>query len=478
MRVIVENWGPIQRCEYDLDKSVIVTYGENNIGKSYAMQVVYLLLKKLINYAQNKSFYFINGVYYREDYREASSLIEDLVIAFATNEKLQREDITETVIALLEKKLQEELIPSLDDAFQNTFGTYEDILQENPKITLILDDTCEVYFYMNRRTVRLHMDVKPIWLKKVESDFHKARENKTHYDIYVCAENRINVPVQLVTSRLSQINKSFSVMILRQINSVYFLPASRSGIYTGMNSFGPMLAQLSQNRAYIRGTIQIPSISEPISDYYLELTTIRQDNTRHHFIDIAGEIEKNVLHGEVNFDSKKKTITYTAHDSGKTMEMGDVSSMVSEISPITAYLKYIVRKAPQTGDSASVIFIEEPEAHLHPKNQVALIKSFVKLSKQNVKLVMASHSNYVFNELNNLLLAKELSVKSYNPILMRYTEGKSNTYYMDMDEWGVSDENFADTAEAIYAEREEIITQILRENEEAGEYDTNDNTTS
>ena len=40
MKVIIENWEPIEKCEYNLDKSVSVTYGENNIGKSYAMQCI------------------------------------------------------------------------------------------------------------------------------------------------------------------------------------------------------------------------------------------------------------------------------------------------------------------------------------------------------------------------------------------------------------------------------------------------------
>ena len=61
MRIEIINWGPIQRCEYDLNKPLIVTYGENNIGKSYAMQVMYLLLKKILyfsNIAMHMGGYF------------------------------------------------------------------------------------------------------------------------------------------------------------------------------------------------------------------------------------------------------------------------------------------------------------------------------------------------------------------------------------------------------------------------------------
>lgn len=61
--------------------------------------------------------------------------------------------------------------------------------------------------------------------------------------------------------------------------------------------------------------------------------------------------------------------------------------------PIVAYLKYIVKQGNNrikaTMNAASIIFIEEPEAHLHPLNQIKLMKSFTRLAKSNVKLVMA-----------------------------------------------------------------------------------------
>ena len=49
MKIKIVNFGPIKEFEFDLSKKLIVTYGDNNIGKSYAMQVVYLLLKSFMN---------------------------------------------------------------------------------------------------------------------------------------------------------------------------------------------------------------------------------------------------------------------------------------------------------------------------------------------------------------------------------------------------------------------------------------------
>lgn len=84
MKAIIENWGPIQKCEYDLDKYIIVTYGENNIGKSYAMQAVYLLLKYLIQYAFGRGGRFMaykwgSGYVVSSRQKEMETLVKNFV---------------------------------------------------------------------------------------------------------------------------------------------------------------------------------------------------------------------------------------------------------------------------------------------------------------------------------------------------------------------------------------------------------------
>ena len=47
MKITIRNFGPIKKYEADLSKMLIVNYGINNIGKSCAMNVTYLLIKNL-----------------------------------------------------------------------------------------------------------------------------------------------------------------------------------------------------------------------------------------------------------------------------------------------------------------------------------------------------------------------------------------------------------------------------------------------
>lgn len=470
MKILIENWGPLKRFEYDLSKSMIVTYGDNNIGKSYAMQVTYLLLKHLIAYSKKSVRRSGDYYFYEDDMMEKGTPVEQLVMDFARNEQSDVIDISEMLINIYAERLEKVLFPLLADSFQNTFGTYESIVEGKPKITLSIEGNIKCLFDLQTENVNLSMVRKPTRLRKTQSEFHKRRNGKEHLDIYVF-QGHVSNPIRLIEEELWQIRREFSLEIVKRVKDVYFLPASRSGIYTGMSSFGPILAQLSQSRAYLRGTIQIPSISEPISDYYMQLSDIRIDG-REHFPDCAEEIEKTVLKGSVIYDKKSKSIVYKPFDTELSLEMRDTSSMVSEISPITAFLKYIIHKKSvlwlqrQIGNEAkpvSVLFIEEPEAHLHPKNQVALIKAFADLSRQRVKLILASHSNYIFNQLNNLVLEKELDKNSYSPILLKRKGKKSSSVYMNIDELGVDDENFTDISEQLVEEREEIVERLMQE---------------
>ena len=138
--------------------------------------------------------------------------------------------------------------------------------------------------------------------------------------------------------------------------------------------------------------------------------------------------------------------------------------MFSDISPIFAFLKYILHTQLKTRQKGkSVLFIEEPEAHLHPNNQIMLIEIFAKLIDADVKLIMSSHSNYIFNKLNNLVLGGNLDYKKYQPIIL-IDEGKGSiSKSLPINDLGAEDENFIDVSEKLYCEREEIIQHLNME---------------
>jgi predicted ATPase len=240
--------------------------------------------------------------------------------------------------------------------------------------------------------------------------------------------------------------------------SLIFLPASRSGLYQGLNSLSQIVVELSKSRRYASKKLELPNISEPCSDYFLGLSSLQPRNLKNDnpILGIVNEIEQTILKGEVIFDEATKKMFYKPHQTDLVLDISATSSMVSELSSIVCYLKYQVAEA----NSKSIIFIEEPEANLHPEAQVQLMEIFAKLVKANVKIVITSHSDYLFNKLNNLILEGKIDTASIQATVLKETPQGSIAKDVPIDKLGIDDENFLEIAEDIFNEKLAAIEKL------------------
>ena len=79
----------------------------------------------------------------------------------------------------------------------------------------------------------------------------------------------------------------------------------------------------------------------------------------------------------------------------------NASSMVSELAPVVLYLRHVVRP----GD---LLIIEEPESHLHPAMQVEFVRQLAVAVKSGIRILVTTHSEWVLEELANLVRLSEL----------------------------------------------------------------------
>jgi len=450
MEIKILNFGPIKKFEFDLSKDLIMIYGKNNVGKSYSMSVVYLLLKNLSN---------IDHFRLSEITRITVEKNEKTVKAQLNEEK--ECNLTKTVNNIIKDILNEAIGENLDNSFKNTFGEpvrLKNFKSKQPPV---------IRFTISNYTIHLSIGEK---IKVKEFSVNKEVIGKYSEDPNEWGESakqgifELNFPTSdgSLETLLSSIGDRIRKMI-EEIGALYFFPAGRTGLEIGLQSLFPIFAELSKKRSRITERIDLPIMAEPIADYILQLSEIDSHLAgQNKFLDIAALIEKNILKGEVGFDPRKKRLTYRPIDSELTLDMSFVSSMVSELSPIVGFLKYILGRNSRDIDIKPVIFIEEPEAHLHPEAQVQLVDIFVKLAEAGVKLIITSHSNSMFNKLTNMVLGKTLAVKKYAPIILKDTGAGSGSIgkLMEIDDLGVEDENFMDTADALYEERENIIETL------------------
>ena len=81
------------------------------------------------------------------------------------------------------------------------------------------------------------------------------------------------------------------------------------------------------------------------------------------------------------------------------------STMVKTLSPIIFYLRYKAEKD-------ILLIIDEPEINLHPNNQILLARVFARMINAGLHLMIATHSDYIIREINNLIMTEALRRKS------------------------------------------------------------------
>ena len=141
---------------------------------------------------------------------------------------------------------------------------------------------------------------------------------------------------------------------------------------------------------------------------------------------LANRLESTILGGAVNVQQSPigyPTFSYQPDGWESELPLMNVSSMVSELAPVVLYLRHLVRPG-------EVLIIEEPESHLHPALQVEFIRYLAAVVQSGVRVMITTHSEWVIDELANLVRLSELEPDD------RYGIGGAN-YAISPDRVGV-----------------------------------------
>ena len=188
----------------------------------------------------------------------------------------------------------------------------------------------------------------------------------------------------------------------------YYLPADRTGI---MHSHMAVTSALIRNApmAGLRQDTSPPLFSGVLADFLEQLINLggqTQQSHRPHRTNVLGDqIEKSVLDGTVHIKRSETgypRFTYRPEEWNDDLPLMNASSMVSELAPVVLYLRHLV-------EPDNVLIIEEPESHLHPAKQVEFTRQLAALVRAGVRVIITTHSEWVLEELANIVRLSELS---------------------------------------------------------------------
>ena len=111
---------------------------------------------------------------------------------------------------------------------------------------------------------------------------------------------------------------------------------------------------------------------------------------------LADEMESGFMGGKVQMNDDGD-IQFRPNNSDKTLEIHLASSSVKSLASLSIYLRHLAKK----GD---FIIIDEPEANLHPNNQIKIARFIARLINEGFKVMISTHSDYIVRELNTLIM--------------------------------------------------------------------------
>ena len=114
---------------------------------------------------------------------------------------------------------------------------------------------------------------------------------------------------------------------------------------------------------------------------------------------ILKEIQK-IIDGNIVYDNKQRDFIYSKNE--KAISIKNTASGIKSFGILQLLLENDIL------NQNSILIIDEPENHLHPKWQLKYAKVLVTLAKNGVKILIASHSPYMieaikrYSDLENL----------------------------------------------------------------------------
>ena len=404
VQLSVQNFGPIASADIDL-RPLTVFVGQSNTGKTYLAALIYALHQNFEGFSRvpwaSRTFTLLDFRYrYPSRHRHSephAELDEEMLDALGKlntpGRPFKVSDLPWQARAVLQHSLEDD--ESLEAQVKRCFDlesvsdlvrTTRDFPHNEMEISLTVRKNKQRCWNFNLRNANARTTVKG------------------HVD-----ENIVLLPPRDLTDRgvldFGDLVRLLSVSGLN-IADAYYLPAARSGIMQSHRVIAKSLVKRS-TRGGLEPLGDIPTFSGMIADFLEQLIDYQErKGDWDEMSGIANLLEAEVLRGKIEVKHPAPggypEFLYRPQKTAQELLMSRSSSMVSELAPLVLFLRGIVRP----GD---LLIIEEPEAHLHPGAQTAVVLTLARLIRAGVRVIVTTHSHWFLQQIANLIREGEVN---------------------------------------------------------------------
>ena len=401
VHIKVQNFGPIEQAEIDL-RPLTVFVGESNTGKTYLAALIYALHQHFEGFSRfpcSDSSVISLGFLYRQHHHQPSEIQAEL-----------EEEMLETLEKLNAPK---RLFKFLDlpqwmrDRLESNL-TDQESLRSALKRCFDFSSVSGLIRFTNSQNNEMKVGLKILAKNQILWSFDMSDSgNGLITDGHVNRDMVLRANGKSIFSKMPDVKSLIQLLRVPQHEraNLYYLPAARSAL---MQIHGVIESSLIE-RATPTGSERFPkasTFSGMIADFLQQIIHYKERNgSADQVSSIAKVLEDEILHGQIEV---KRPVSegypeflYRPQQTEQVLRMSQVSAMVSELTPLVLFLRGVIRP----GDT---LIIEEPEAHLHPRAQTEIALTFARLVRSGVCLVVTTHSDWLLQQIGNLIRQGEL----------------------------------------------------------------------
>lgn len=399
--VDVQNFGPIRSGKFDLRPLTVLT-GKNNTGKSWLASIVYALFsyssstkyRALVRERQHDSRSKIMTKFVDNPSRWIDNLEKRSCIELSDDE-------INTVSSFLDLDRQAKLIA--EEIFRcsraveprSTIRTNSEsdatILVRNSENSLDTGLSTEYTLNVNSSLAELKASIHNRFLVDKREKQRLLRMLRDLQKSEAGDERRRSLTF-LFEDLLELIHEK--TMLTRK-NALY-LPAERVGLINNYRTY--VSSVLQENIDH--NSLQSSGVN---LDFIRKLLDIPHNGYETDSSSTASFLERNLLMGHIEVSHDSFSIPrffFNSPSMKEKLPLNMASSMVSQMAPVVLFLRYY-------NQTHRMFIVEEPEAQLHPENQVKFIQEICRCVRMGYEVLVTTHSEWIIEELSNQVLLYE-----------------------------------------------------------------------
>ena len=457
VEIAVKNFGPIAEANIDL-RPLTVFVGPSNTGKTYFATLVYAL---------HGTFNGLSGSGLLSVFEQGKVL--SIIRQLLTDHTMPKAEIQDLVskLGMWERPfklsdLSKEMRQKLGSVTKDT-DFFREKLQDELKNCFDLNSIPELIRLTEVKRSEMTTLLRVIegeqeyWNFKINVSESEVNLNSSTVLDISTDEDIVLLPTECLVSAelLVDHNRAGISISGHKKRSRYYMPAARSGIMQSHRIIASSLVKRT-TRVGLERFPEVPTMSGVIADFMEKIILYdEKKNQNSEMKRLAETLETEVLAGQIRLKpstSGYPDFCYFPQGIREEMRLSQTSSMVSELAPLVLFLRGLVRP----GDT---LIIEEPEAHLHPGAQADMAVILARLVRAGVRVVITTHSDWLLEEIGNLVLEGLLEDETDQPPSWLLPE-EVGVWHFQKDEpvkeipfkprGGISPEDYEDVAEGLY----------------------------